>query len=243
MESSLESISIINDENNTMNKENMEKIKGEEDFNFDKSLEISKIEIRDGNIKQKNKNEEDNNIDDNNNSSEYSFIKENEIANNDKNIIKKEKNKNKITKEELNYIPLPIFSCIYCCDEKVSFNHLSKEIISNKYLFQTSIYDIKTLDNLISGKRELKIYDNKLYNIVINNFENLKDFFVMKKINKFFKSKIFKTKCECDEINIKKKFRIKLEEKVNKKKKDFYFKEIKGMYKISKHSLNISRFI
>ena len=238
MESSLESISLINDENNTMNKENMEKIKGEEDFNFDKSLEISKIEIRDGNIKQKNKNEEDNNIDDNNNSSEYSFIKENELANNDKNIIKKEKNKNKITKEELNYIPLPIFSCIYCCDEKVSFNHLSKEIISNKYLFQTSIYDIKTLDNLISGKRELKIYDNKLYNIVINNFENLKDFFVMKKINKFFKSKIFKTKCECDEINIKKKFRIKLEEKVNKKKKDFYFKEIKGMYKISKHSLN-----
>ena len=240
MESSLDSISIINAENNTINKENLDNminIKGEEDFNFDKSLELSKIEVKDEINKQKNKNEEDNNIDDNN-LSEYSFIKENDVTNNNKKIIKKGKSKTKITKEELNNIPLPIFSCIYCCDENVSFNHLSKEIISNKYLFQTSIYDMKTLDNLISGKRSLKIYDNKLYNIVINNFENLKDYFVMKKINKFFKSKKFGVKCECTESNINKKFRTKLEEKVNKKKKDFYFKEIKGMYKISKHSLN-----
>ena len=234
MDSSLENISIIKEENSIKNKEDFnDKIKiiqREDAINFDKSLELSKIEAIDDQIKEKNKNEEDiNNI------SDYSFIKGNNITNK-KNLIKK--NKNKITKEELNNIPLPIFSCIYCCNEKISFTHLSCEIISDKYLFQTSVYDINQLDNLILGKRTNKINDNKLYDIVINNYENLKNFYDKEKINTFFKSKKFVKKCEKNEINIKKKFRMKLEEKVSKKKKDFYFREIKGMHKISKNSLN-----
>ena len=58
MESSLDSISIINAENNTINKENLDNminINGEDDFNFDKSLELSKIEVKDEITKQKNK--------------------------------------------------------------------------------------------------------------------------------------------------------------------------------------------
>jgi hypothetical protein len=197
-------------------------------LNPEKSLELSKIEVIDEQIKQKNKNVEDD-IDELNDLSEYSFIKENN---------KNKPKKNKITKEQLNNIPLPIFSCIYCCDEKISFNHLSNEIISREYLFQTSIFDMKQLDILITGKRTTKINDNKLLNIVINNFENIQEFFDKKKAKNFFGSKKFVKKCKNFEINIKKKFRMKLEEKVNKKKKDFYFKEIKGMYKISKNSLN-----
>ena len=230
MESSLESISIIKEENNGQNKENINNkrkiLEKEEEINFDKSLELSKIEVIDEQIKEKNKNEEDiNDILD------YSFIKENNTIK-DKKFIKN--NKSKITKEELNNIPLPIFSCIYCCNENISFNHLSKEIISNKYLFQTSVYDMNQLDNLISGKRA----NNKLYDIVINNYENLNDYYNKEKIGFFFDSKKFGKKCEKSETNTKKKFRIKFEEKVNKKKKDFYFKEIKGMHKISKNSLN-----
>ena len=234
MDNSIESISIIKEEINSKKKDNfnnnIEIIDKDDELNFDRSLELSKIEVIDEQIKQKNKNDE-NNVDELNELSEYSFIKEN-----NKNKIKS--NKNKITKEELNNIPLPIFSCIYCCDEKISFNHLSNEIISSKYLFQTSIYDIKQLDNLITGKKTTKINDNKLLNIVIYNFENLFEFFEKEKIKNFFVSKKFGKKCRNTEINIKKKFRMKLEEKVNKKKKDFYFKEIKGMYKISKNSLN-----
>ena len=40
----------------------------------------------------------------------------------------------KITKEELNNIPLPVFSCIYCSNEVIAFKHLLQEIITNKYL-------------------------------------------------------------------------------------------------------------
>jgi len=232
MDNSFGSISIIKEENNINKKDNFNtnlEITDKCDvLNPEKSLELSKIEVIDEQIKQKNKNVEDD-IDELNDLSEYSFIKENN---------KNKPKKNKITKEQLNNIPLPIFSCIYCCDEKISFNHLSNEIISREYLFQTSIFDMKQLDILITGKRTTKINDNKLLNIVINNFENIQEFFDKKKTKIFFGSKKFVKKCKNFEINIKKKFRMKLEEKVNKKKKDFYFKEIKGMYKISKNSLN-----
>ena len=245
MESSFESISIIKEENNEKNNEynnyQLKIMNKEDELNFDKALELSEIDILDEQIEHKNKNDEDN-IKEENDLSDYSFIKDTNIIKNKKNSgvkkINSKKPKNKITKEELNNIPLPIFSCIYCCDEHISFKHLSNEIISNKYLYQTSIYDMKQLEFLISGKSSKKITDNKLLNIVINNYENLKDVFSVKKINNYFKSKKFGIKCEKNEMIIRKRFRMKLEEKVNKKKKDFYFKEIKGMYKISKNSLN-----
>ena len=150
MENSIDSISIIKEENTNQNNYNFNsniRLMKEDELNFEKSLEISKIENKEEQIKQKNGNEDNININ-MNDISDYSFITDNEIIDNEKKT-----NKNKITKEELNNIPLPIFSCIYCCNEKISFNHLSNEIISNKYLFQTSIYDLKQLDILITGKK------------------------------------------------------------------------------------------
>ena len=235
MDISIDSISTIKVENDNKIKKNnefqVEAKNKEDDFNFEKSFELSKIEILDEIYKQKT-DDEVNNIND---ISDYSFDKENNKKNSKEKKIKKKK---KIKKEELNNIPLPIFSCIFCCNEIVSFRHLSNEIISNKYLFQTSIYDIKQLDFLISGKINKKIDNDKLLDIILNNFENIKEFMNSDKINNFFKSKKFKTKCEYNKLLIKNKFRTKFEEKVNKKKKDFYFKEIKGTYKISKNSLN-----
>ena len=235
MENSIDSISIIKEENTNQNNYNFNsniRLMKEDELNFEKSLEISKIENKEEQIKQKNGNEDNNNIN-MNDISDYSFITDNEIINN-----KKKTNKNKITKEELNNIPLPIFSCIYCCNEKISFNHLSNEIISNKYLFQTSIYDLKQLDILITGKRSQKEEENKLINIVINNFENLKAFYNKKESRYIFGTNKYGITCKKNEAIIKKRFRMKLEEQLNKKKKDFYFKEIKGMYKITKNSLN-----
>ena len=235
MDISIDSISTIKVENDNKIKNNnefqVEAKNKEDDFNFEKSFELSKIEILDEIYKQKT-DDEVNNIND---ISDYSFDKENNKKNSKEKKIKKKK---KIKKEELNNIPLPIFSCIFCCNEIVSFRHLSNEIISNKYLFQTSIYDIKQLDFLISGKINKKIDNDKLLDIILNNFENIKEFINGDKINNFFKSKKFKTRCEYNKLLIKNKFRTKFEEKVNKKKKDFYFKEIKGTYKISKNSLN-----
>ena len=40
---------------------------------------------------------------------------------------------------------------IYCSNEYISFNHLSKEILSNKYLFKVSIFDINQLNYIISN--------------------------------------------------------------------------------------------
>ena len=235
MDISIDSISTIKVENDNKIKKNnefqVEAKNKEDDFNFEKSFELSKIEILDDIYKQKT-DDEVNNIND---ISDYSFDKENNKKNSKEKKIKKKK---KIKKEELNNIPLPIFSCIFCCNEIVSFRHLSNEIISNKYLFQTSIYDIKQLDFLISGKINKKIDNDKLLDIILNNFENIKEYINSDKINNFFKSKKFKTRCEYNKLLIKNKFRTKFEEKVNKKKKDFYFKEIKGTYKISKNSLN-----
>lgn len=225
MESSLESISIIKEENNIQKRENYSNklniMNKEDELNFSKGLDLSKIEFKEEQIKQNNKNEDDNL----NDLSDYSFIKENN-------------KKNKITKENLNNIPIPIFSCIYCCNEKISFNHLSNEIISNKYLLQTSIYDIRQLNNIISSKKTQKTIENKLLNLILNNFENLNTYYNRDKISIFFMSKKFWIKCEKNKYLINKKFKMKLEEQLSKKKKDFYFKEIKGMYKISKNSVN-----
>ena len=238
MDISIENISAIiveNDNKNNKNNEIQEEINNKDNkSNFDKSFELSKIEILDDIIKQKNGGGE-NNIND---ISDYSFIKENNgNINNKKLSEKKYKTKTKIKKEELNNIPLPIFSCIYCCNEVISFKHLSNEVISNKYLLQTSIYDIKQLDFLISGKISDKVNNDKLLNIILSYNENLKEFLNNAETNNFFNSGKFKTRCEYNKAIITRKFKNKLEEKINKKKKDFYFKEVKGTYKISKNSL------
>ena len=89
------------------------------------------------------------------------------------------KNKMKLTKEDLNNIPIPLFSCIYCSNEKVSFSHFLNEILTQKYLLQTSIYDMKELDKILSYKFLIDKYNenDKLEEIIITNTEYINNFY------------------------------------------------------------------
>ena len=89
------------------------------------------------------------------------------------------KNKIKLTKEDLNNIPLPLFSCIYCSNESISFKHFLNEILIKKYVLLTSIYDIKQLDKILSHKFLVDKFDenDKLEDIIIKNTEYLKKYY------------------------------------------------------------------
>ena len=89
------------------------------------------------------------------------------------------KNKIKLTKEDLNNIPLPLFSCIYCSNERISFKHFLNEILIKKYILLTSIYDIKQLDKILSHKFLVDKFDenDKLEDIIIKNTEYLKKYY------------------------------------------------------------------
>ena len=171
-------------------------------------------------------------------------FKEDEInININTNIIKNKKSiedisrkyTKKITKEELDNIPLPVFSCIYCSNMKIAFKHLSQEIVTNKYLFQTSIYDIKDINKLIIYQplidKDKK--NEKLLNIIIKSTEYIYYNYRNENIKNFFQSKNYLAICNNELINNKKYFSQKIEDSILKKKKDFYFKGIKNIPKTS----------
>ena len=160
----------------------------------------------------------------------------NNINNEKKNLIIKRESK-KITKEDLNNIPLPVFSCIYCSNDFIAFKHLIQENIENKYLFQASIYDIRDINKLIIYQPILDKDDKneKLLDIIIKNTEYIHQNFSYESINNFFKSKNFLDLCNKEFLNNKKNLTQKIEESIIKKKKDFYFR---GINKIPKNSLN-----
>ena len=132
--------------------------------------------------------------------------------------------KKKITKDDLNNIPLPIFSCIYCSNEKISFNHLITEIIYNKYFLQTSIYDMKSLDEIIKIKTNLYINmrNSPLINLVIKSTEFIRHYYNKNELNKIFESKKIR---KIYEENYNKTYNVfirKLKYKLMiKKRKDF----------------------
>ena len=161
-----------------------------------------------------------------------------ETNNNNKKVdIIKKKITRRLTKEELNNIPLPVFSCIYCSNEIIAFNHLIQEHISNKYLLQTSIYDIKDINKLIIYQpiQDKDDKNEKLLDIVIKNTDYIYKSYNYESINIFFHSKNYIDLCNREFIIDKKYFIQKIEESIIKRKKDFYFK---GINKIPKNSLN-----
>ena len=143
----------------------------------------------------------------------------------------------KLTKEEMDNIPLPVFSCIYCSNMVVAFKHLSQEIVTNKYLFQTSIYDLKDINKLIIYQplidKDKK--NEKLLNIIIKSTEYIYYNYTKENIKNFFFSKNYLDICNNELINNKKYLTQKIEDSIVKKKKDFYFKGIKN---IPKNSIN-----
>ena len=96
------------------------------------------------------------------------------------NLFMNENKKLKLTKEDLNNIPLPIFSCIYCSNEEIVFNHLLNEILSQKYLISTSVYDLKELTKIISYKYLVDKYEQneKLEDIIIKNTEYINKYYI-----------------------------------------------------------------
>ena len=157
--------------------------------------------------------------------------------NNKKENLLNKKITKKITKEDLNNIPLPVFSCIYCSNEEISFKHLSLEIITNKYLFQSSIYDIIELNKIIVNKPIIDKDDKneKLINLIIKNTEYINKFYKKNNIYNFFSSNDYLNYCNKELFNSKRNILHKIEDTIIKKKKDFYFR---GINKISKNSLN-----
>ena len=69
--------------------------------------------------------------------------------------------KPKITKNDLNTIPLPIFDCIYCANEKVAFNHLINEEFYLKYLYNAEKKDICMIDLLLKNSDLVSLVEGK----------------------------------------------------------------------------------
>ena len=216
---------IINYETNELKEKNK---KNQNFLNVDKSFEesienFSKINIENENME--NINLEESEIQSEINTNENNGINED-----------KKKSKKKRTKEDLNNTPLPVFECLYCTNEKIVFQHFINEILSEKYLLQTSIYDINDLNKLILNKRLINNNkDEKLLNLVMKNTEYIKLYIPKSRIDIYFNSDTFNNLCIKSETEINRLFKHKIEDSIVRKKKDFYFK---GINKIPKNSMN-----
>ena len=157
---------LFENEINNENKKNFQIFK--KNINFqnctDSSLKLSEIE---------NKENEQTKKYDSVNSYNFETISNNNQANN-----KDLKAKKKLTKEDLNNTPLPVFSCIYCSNEKVAFNHFINERIYDKYFLQTSIYDMKLLDKIIKINPIIDHYNKNspLIETIIRNSEFIRNY-------------------------------------------------------------------
>jgi len=86
-------------------------------------------------------------------------------------------NKRRLSKGDLNKIPIPIFECIYCANEKLAFNHLINDEFSLKYLYNTEKKDISLINFLQENNLLLPIEnekDNKVRNLIERDNINLK---------------------------------------------------------------------
>ena len=227
MNSFIENLSIIKKSlNNSDDKNNVSENKFDFDRNFDLNDDISQLDLKDEKFNNKINNDKKLNISLN---SLLNSDKNNKFNKNSKKGLKK-----RLKKEDLNNIPLPIFSCIYCSNDYVSFKHLSNEIISKKYLFQNSLSDIIKLNYLISYRPGNDISNNncKLLNIFLNNSEYLTMLYKYNKIKNYFKSDIFKIICFKSYLVIKNININNYEKKRLKIKKLFYSKGIKDIFKL-----------
>ena len=217
---------IINYETNEIKESKNENYKRNDNIlNTDKSFEESFENFSKINNDNENINLEESEI-------------QSEILTNENNDNKddKKKIKKKRTKEDLNNTPLPVFECLYCTNEKVVFQHFITESLSEKYLLQTSIYDMNDLNKLILNKRTINNNkDEKLFNLVIKNTEYMKSYIPKETYNNYFKSENFSNLCLKIKNDINRLFKHKIEDSIVRKKKDFYFK---GINKIPKNSMN-----
>jgi len=87
--------------------------------------------------------------------------------------------KKRLSNGDLNKIPIPIFECIYCANEKLAFNHLINDEFSLKYLYNTEKKDISLINFLQKNNLLLPIEDekdNKVQNFIEKNNINIHKF-------------------------------------------------------------------
>ena len=162
--------------------------------------------------------------------------------------INKKLNKNnikkKLTKEDLNDIPLPIFACIYCSNDYISFKHLSYEKLSSKYLYQTSVYDMKILDELIRYHHMVDTFNNKpsLLNLIFKNTEYIKKFYEKSDVISFFNSNKFQKFYTCNKRNIKKHLIYRLENCIIRKKNKDATNKIMNNNKATNKNVSYSKY-
>ncbi len=127
----------------------------------------------------------------------------NKVTLSDNNIDKKMKHK--ISKNELNVIPLPIFECLYCASEKIVFNHLISEELSLKYLYNEEKKDIFLINFLqknnffsYENKKNIDILKknnidinklNSIINVILDNTEYLSKYYDINESNNYLKHK------------------------------------------------------
>ena len=75
-------------------------------------------------------------------------------------LISEKKQRKKLNKEDLKTIPLPIFNCFYCANEKIAFQKLINDNLSQKYLFCSSKNDLNIINGLINFNIK-NLNDNK----------------------------------------------------------------------------------
>ena len=150
----------------------------------------------------------------------FDFIKNNNQIDNKK--INLKRNIKKLTIEDLNNIPLPIFSCIYCSNEKIAFNHLINSNLSNKYFLQTSIYDMKILDKIIKINPIVDQWNKNspLLDVIIKNSEFIRRYYNKSELIGIYKTqimtKIYKPYIKKNKKSIMKKLKVKSIKKRNR---------------------------
>ena len=148
-----------------------------------------------------------------------SINEQNSLKRDEKSIIAM-RIKKKLSKEDLYNIPLPIFSCIYCSNEKIVYNHLINENLSKKYYLQTSIYDIKLLDKIIISNINLSHYKitSLLSEVILNNTEFLIHYYNIKELNDVLYSNIISKFSKANAVSIKNYFLKKIKFGILKKR-------------------------
>ena len=150
----------------------------------------------------------------------FDFIKNSNQIDNKK--INLKRNIKRLTIEDLNNIPLPIFSCIYCSNEKIAFNHLINSNLSNKYFLQTSIYDMKILDKIIKINPIVDQWNKNspLLDVIIKNSEFIRRYYNKSELIGIYKTqimtKIYKPYIKKNKKTIMKKLKVKSKKKRNR---------------------------
>ena len=80
---------------------------------------------------------------------EYYDDKDDSISIHFDDSLYEQKQKKKLNKEDLKTIPLPIFNCFYCANEKIAFQKLINDNLSQKYLYSFSKLDSNIINALV----------------------------------------------------------------------------------------------